>query len=77
VTPNPTENVIAYKRDAGRVTVHGWRKQRFSDEAVADAMTDCGRTPEWQWRSWMWLEFRTLNPERAVLCKRCWEGEQK
>lgn len=69
--PRPSENVIAYKRDAGRVTVHGWRKKRFVERGM-DALTDCGRVPEWRWQSWIWVEYRTLNPDRAVLCKNCW-----
>lgn len=68
--PRPTEHVIAYKRDAGRVTVHAWRRERW-DRSDGNELTDCNRRPEWQWRSWLWLEFRTLNPERVVLCKRC------
>jgi N-glycosylase/DNA lyase len=66
--PKANENVIAFKRDAGKVMVHGWRKQ----QRVWDAITDCSTTPSWHLRSWLWVEYRTLNPSMVMLCKRCW-----
>lgn len=68
MTPKSSENVIAFKKSNGRVTVHGWRKQG----RTWDAITDCQRAPNWRLRTWLWLEFRTLNPEMADLCKKCW-----
>jgi len=67
-TPKQTENVTAFKRPKGKVTVHGWRKQG----RMWDAVADCGKVPVWYLRSWLWLEFRTLNPELVVLCRKCW-----
>jgi len=70
--PEPTEHVVAVKRDAGRVTVHGYRLGLW-ERATGEGRTDCGRLPDWRFRKWLWVEFRTLNPERVVLCKRCWK----
>lgn len=69
--PKVNENVIAFKRVGGRVTVHGWRQQR----RAYDAETDCARVPKWHLRSWLWVEYRTLNPEMVDLCKKCWAEE--
>lgn len=64
--PGLTEIVIAVKRDQGRVTVHSYRRGRWSSRPV----TDCGRPLA---THWIWLEYRTLNPGLADLCSRCWD----
>ena len=74
VNPKPNENVIAVKLpNAGRLLIHGWRKERWFLDTT-HAVTDCGRLPEWRWRNWLWVEYRSLNPDLVVLCKKCWHG---
>lgn len=72
MTPNPDEHVMAKKMpSAGRIRVHGFRFYRHRVDNFARAKTDCGRSEDGS-RAWLWVEFRSLNPEKVVLCKRCW-----
>jgi hypothetical protein len=69
LTPTSTEHVIGIKLDSGRVRVHSWGRK----DSPYDS-TDCGVIPQWRLKNWLWIEYRSLNPDRVVLCKKCWMG---
>lgn len=73
--PKPDEHVMAHKQpSAGRVTVHGIRQYRRREDDFRP-MTDCGISSDNHF-GWLWLEYRTLNPDAVRLCRKCWRVEE-
>lgn len=76
MSPKPHQHVWAYKRPKlGEVTVHRGDEDRFTDVdgwfTVCDRRIGAGIFGPHDHR-WLWLEFRTLAPDKVHLCRRCW-----
>lgn len=71
MSPKPTQHVWAWKRPSrGEVTVHRGDDDRYTD--VDGWVTICNRIVPGADYRWLWVEYRTLNPDLAFLCGRCW-----
>jgi len=71
--PKPADLVIADQPaglSGGRVRVHA-----YGDRLLNIVVTRCAtRELRIMDRDWHWIEFQTLNPEKALFCKRgCWK----